>query len=440
MWPRRANGDLSAQPSGTQEELPQRLALLAISVVLLGMGNFSEVALWRDATLESSLTQAQRITESFYAALFSGLGITLLLGAVLPKWPKWLPLGVLAATLLIMGLNYAASWAKVTTYGSDNAAALPYAALLLLQGKNPYSHFVLSDAVAYFGLPPEYVTTLTDGSPFEHFPYPAGGFVTVAPLIALGTTEVRPLYAAAMIVMVLLLYHKALPPYRLPFLALLFIHHLLNSSYIGGGLPESLWGLAVMGSWFLRGNVVAAGSLLGYAASVKQLGAFFLPFYAVHVLRTQGLTKAVTSVAAMASVFLAFNLPFFLGAPQAWLDGVVGLTIAPLPPLGMGPALFIHEAWPDVPYRVFTALGALTLVGAFLWYLLALRAPLYLAWVIPLLPLWFSWRSLSNYFYLLPLFAAAIFLTISREEQEHQNPLPGSTSQAPVAAEERAGT
>lgn len=405
-----------------------------MAVSLLALAHASELEVWRDSTFQQGMSHPERVAESFYAMLFSGLALLLMLWAILPRLPGWIPLGAFAVTLLVIAIHYMGWLAKFDKYGTDSAAAIPYAARLLLEGKNPYEAFVLADAVQYFDLPPEYVTRLADGTVWTSFIYPAASFLSVLPIVALGSDEVRPLYVVFSMVIVLLISWSAPKAYKVPTMSFLLMHHLLNSHSVAGGLPEPLWALPVLASWYMRDKPLVAAGLLGYAASVKQLGAFFVPFYIAYLLRTQGVRSAATALATSAGIFLAFNLPFFIGAPTAWMESVIGVTMAPLPTLGVGPALFVHEAWPDLSYRVFTVAGVAALGGAFLWYLLSARAPLYLAWIIPLLPLWFAWRSLSSYFYLLPLFALAVFLSLAREAEKNAVPPPTTEPEAPQTA------
>lgn len=398
------------------DELPRRLGLIGIAAALLALASGSEIALWQSSVLGSYLAPRERVAETFYAALFSGIGLSLIILSVLPRLASWLNTYVFFVVLLTIGLGIGSGILKIDPYGSDNAAAIPYAAQLLLKGQNPYNTFVLADAVAQSGLPPEYVTRLQDGTQWTSYIYPAGSFLAVAPFLALGLSDLRFFYAACILAMIFFLYAHAAPQDRILLLAVVLSHHVFTKLFFAGGLPEPLWGLLVMGSWYYRRRVFLGAGLLGFAASAKQLGAFFLPFYAVYVFRTKGRRTAIISFCIGLGVFALTNLPFILGAPSEWFGSMVGVSMAPLPPQGTGLAILATEAGLGVPNAFYTLVSLVALIASLTSLFFVPKGSLGLAWVLPLVPLWFSLRSLSSYFYLIPLFAIATFLEIQQSE------------------------
>jgi hypothetical protein len=81
-------------------------------------------------------------------------------------------------------------------------------------------------------------------------------------------------------------------------------------------------------------------------------------------------------------------------------------------PLGIGAiALFVGGALPMLPKIAFSAAEIVAWVGsviAFTRYRFFSPAS---ALVLAALPLFFAWRSLVNYFYLVPILALAVILT-----------------------------
>ena len=387
-----------------------RLSLLVFALVLLMLGAESQKSLWESATFTQNLSKPQQIAGAVYTTLFSGMGLGLLLLSMLIRSVRRINSLILGVFLLTCILNYAAALNTIRPYGSDNATAPHYAAELLLQGKNPYGDYSVSAATARFGLPTTYITLTRDGVRWEYYVYPAGSFLVVAPFVAAGMSDLRPVYAAALLAMYLLLFFKAPTQYKAPVLAIALLHNLFNLNLVIGGLPEPTWALPVLCTLFVRRRVVVAALLFGIALCLKQLAGLFLLFYLAYVWRTQGRRETAIAAAIPTGIFLGVNLPFMVTAPQLWFEGVVGLAFAPFPVLAEGPAMLGSLLMPWLPGVVYTTLALVILLGSFFWYALSPRAPLLLAWIIPLAPLWFAWRSLFTYFYLLPLFALAVFL------------------------------
>src|SRR2546428_10606807 len=115
---------------------------------------------------------------------------------------------VLTAMALILGKGY-----------HVDAVTVPHrAAELLLAGQNPHRTFDLPQALAEFGLDPELVTHYEDGTVVRSLDYPAMSFLTVVPFVAAGFKDIRWLYVAEILVVVLVLLRKVHIPWR-PLLA-----------------------------------------------------------------------------------------------------------------------------------------------------------------------------------------------------------------------------
>ena len=115
------------------------------------------------------------------------------------------------------------------------------------------------------------------------------------------------------------------------------------------------------------------------------------------------------------ALFAAINAPFFVNNPRAWLAGVLAPQLDPMFPLGNGLIrLSLSGLLPLAPSPVYTALEALALLGALVWYWrVCLRAPA-LGYALAMAPLFFAWRSLTTYFYFTALPALALWLAAWR--------------------------
>ena len=112
--------------------------------------------------------------------------------------------------------------------------------------------------------------------------------------------------------------------------------------------------------------------------------------------------------AIAAGLFALVNAPFVLWDAQAWWLGLVTPVAEPMFPRGTGLVfLSTSGALPLLPATAYLALEVVTAVAvvALAWW--RRRASPELGVVLAMVPLFFGWRSLFSYFFLLPLFAAA---------------------------------
>jgi uncharacterized membrane protein len=107
-------------------------------------------------------------------------------------------------------------------------------------------------------------------------------------------------------------------------------------------------------------------------------------------------------------VFAIANLPFIVMDPKAWIAGVSAPVADPMFPRGAG-LIFLTlngllQLWPPLVYTGLE-LAAFAVCVAVAWR--TRRSSPELGMVLALLPLFFAYRSLFSYFFLLPLFAFA---------------------------------
>jgi hypothetical protein len=289
-------------------------------------------------------------------------------------------------------------------YNNDAVVAPHWGATLLLQGKDPYASFDMRDGLAYFRLEPNLATHREDGSVQTTLNYPAGAILVVAPFIAAGLTDIRWVYFAEVMIFGALMVARARLPWR-PYVASLFVADtLLRRQYVLAGIDPT-WALGTAFAFLLWRRSILSPLALGLGAACRQLAWFFAPFYLVAAYREFGAREAMRRAATIAVGFVVPNLPFIVWDPASWWRGMMGPILDPLAGYGIGLVHFeIEGVIPDLPRGLYAVLAA----AAFL-FLLAL---VWRRWrdlpngalAFPLLPIFFAWRSLSNYFVFVPLF------------------------------------
>ncbi len=290
-------------------------------------------------------------------------------------------------------------------YHVDAVTSPHYAAELLLQGKDPYVAFDMSHSLARFGLPETLATKLEDGSYLHSHNYPAGGFLLVTPFVWAGFSDMRWVYLGEMLVIALLFIRRARVPWRPLVAGLIVGNTVLTRQYVLAGIDPT-WALGVSIAWLFVEARWLSPIALGLACASRQPAWFFVPFYLLATLRLEGPREAARRAAVVALAFALPNLPFFIDAPAAWTSSVLAPMAGPLEPYGVGLVrLGILGPLPLFPRAVYTllALATLALLLALLWRRFA-RLPNG-ALTFPLVPLFFAWRSLQNYFVFLPLLA-----------------------------------
>jgi uncharacterized membrane protein len=150
---------------------------------------------------------------------------------------------------------------------------------------------------------------------------------------------------------------------------------------------------------------------MGVAIAAKQVAWFFLPFYVLLILRTDGFKKAASTLAIAAGVFAAFNLPFVILNPVAWLESVAAPVRDAMFPGGVGIVTLVSSGLVHITSpAIFSVLEGAAFVAALLWYYRNCRRYPHTALVLALLPFFFAWRSMWNYFYYADIVLLAVIL------------------------------
>jgi hypothetical protein len=289
-----------------------------------------------------------------------------------------------------------------------DAVTVPHvAAQELLAGHDPYSTFDLPAALAQFGIAPELVTHYEDGSVVHSLSYPALSFLLVTPFIALGATDIRWIYLAEIVALVLILRWKVRSPWRPLVSAGVVGNTVIVRQNILAGVDPTWWALLTI-AWIFVESRWLSPIAVGLAVASRQPAWFAAPFYLVGIWKRDGRAEAIRRAAIVAAVALLPNLPFMIDSPRAFFEGVGGPLLAALPPDGIGFVRFgLAGVLPLLPRAVYGVLAAVSFV--------ALAAVLWRYWrsvpigavIFPFVPLYLAWRSLQNYFGSIPLLAMA---------------------------------
>ena len=290
-------------------------------------------------------------------------------------------------------------------YHVDSVVVPHRAAQLLLNGQNPYRDFDVSEALAQFGVPETLATHLENGAELHSLNYPALSFLSVAPFVALGLTDIRAIYLAELIILVLLCVSRVREAWR-PLVATAMVGNtiVIRQNILAGVDP--LWALLLsVGILFIDSPILSAVAV-GLAAADRQPAWFFVPFYLLIVWRRDGRGETLRRTIIAAAAFALPNLPFVLADPASYWNGVSAPMLGDLESYGVGFVRFgIDGVLPLLPRGVYGVLSLVAFVA-----LLALLARRWrdlpnAALVLPSVALWFAWRSLQNYFAFMGLFA-----------------------------------
>ena len=321
-----------------------------------------------------------------------------------------------------------------TPYHNDAIALNECAARSFLAGGDPYADLDIFTCYARLGIGPDRTTPLRQGlfarvglyptddeldrvwairshdsaanAEFESkLSYPALSFVLIAPWVALGL-DTNVLYVLCLLAAMGLILARA-PSGLRPFAFTGLLGAAGLAAFTVGGSVDLLYALPLVAAWLWREHGWS-GIAFGIAIAAKQLAWFFAPFLFIAVVTEQGWRTALRRSVEALAVFALTNLPFIAADPVAWVAGVLAPVRDPMFPRGAGVIFLATNGllplWPQVTYTLAEGAGLLICV-AIAWRQRR-RSP-ELGIVLPLLPLFFAYRSLFSYFFLLPLFAFA---------------------------------
>jgi len=330
---------------------------------------------------------------------------------------------------------------------SDATALTIQAADNLLDGKNPYAYANIITALESSPEAYEKLTPLRTGSFANSFPYPteeklktvwlstitnpnvipseieskfsypAGAFLLLVPLKALGINDLRVTLIILLIPTLLYTVMKT-PSHKRWYLifGILLSVELWNTFFASDTrllyLPFILtsWLLAQKHSWL-------SAILMGIAIATKQNAWFFLPFYFILIWQTTGRHIALRSIAITLSVFIITNAPFIVADPKLWLSSIMAPMTDKLFPMGNGLISLVTSGLvPLNSSTLFSLLEMLAFVGGIIWYVRYARHYPHTGPLLAVIPIFFAWRSLWGYFYFVDIILLAAILN---QEQCH---------------------
>src|SRR5713101_2196179 len=353
------------------------------------------------------------------------------------RWQRIILVCVLLTSIVgivWLGRTVALSFFMPPEYSNDGTSLDANAAMLLVQGHNPYTDSNIINVVRQFPIEAYWTTPLRVGQfgnrleyptasdfrsvlatdlkagsapEFESkVSYPALSFLTLVPFIWLNIYNVLAFYLLCYIVIVAIAWKIARPELR-PWVLLLSLANVSMWISVSSGNLDIFNILLVILAWLLRERGWWSALFLGLALSSKQISWFFVPFYALMIWRLYNFKESIRRLSIAGIVALLINLPFILWNPHAWLAGVMAPVADPMYPMGVGlVALSSAPALPLLPGVVYTALEALAMLFCIAWYWRICKSRPEAAMLLAVLPLFFAFRSLPSYFYCaaLPLF------------------------------------
>jgi hypothetical protein len=352
------------------------------------------------------------------------------------------------AGIVVLGRTVAFSFFMPPEYSNDGTSLDTNAAILLVQGNNPYTDSNIINVVQEFPIEAYWTTPLRIGQfanrlaypsatdlrsvmdtdlkagfapEFESkVSYPALSFLTLVPFIWLNVYNVLAFYLLCYIVLVAIAWKIVRPELR-PWVLLLSLANVSMLISVSSGNLDVFNILLVILAWLLRERGWWSALFLGLALSSKQLSWFFVPFYAIMIWRQYNFMEVVRRLAFAGIVALLVNLPFILWNPHAWIAGVMAPMADPMFPEGVG-LIGLSTTTPLLPIFqpiVYDVLELGAMLVALLWYWRICKKRPEAAMVLAVLPLFFAWRSLSSYFYCaaFPLFILMAARTFSAKSR-----------------------
>ena len=339
----------------------------------------------------------------------------------------WVALTAIIAALAIW------SYFQVFTapdYGTDEIAFDQYAAQLALHGINPYLHS-MAPAFPLFHVSPNGYTFQLNGQPVTALSYPALAFEAYLPLLAAGITTQAAVWVEifSWALGAAILY--AVLPRSVAPLAGLLASIDVYVGYSVGGVTDTLFvplliGAAVGWDRFAsdRGPGAWRGPVcMGLAMAVKQTPWLVLPFVIAGIVveswqrngTRQAMRDGLRYLGIALAAFAVPNLPYFVAAPGAWLNGILTPLSSHMVPAGQGLV--------DISLSLMAGGGSLTAYNVAAVVVFAAMLACYVttypalkpaAFLLPSVALFFADRSFGSYLVMLAPAALAAAATTAR--------------------------
>jgi hypothetical protein len=345
----------------------------------------------------------------------------------------WQRLVLLASLIMIVPGLVILAWTVALNFipvqfTNDGTSLDTNAAILVLQGQNPYTDSTIPDLMRRFdtNVQANWTTPLRVGQfagrldypssadiqsvlstslkandvpEFEaKVSYPALSFLSLLPIVMTGNNNVFPFFLICYIALVALAWRAIRAELR-PWLIVLSLANLPMLGSVMGGNLDVFCTLLVALAWWQRDHRWGNTIFFGLALATKQTAWFLAPFFLIMLWRNYGLKEALYRSVGAAALMLLINLPFIIWNPHAWLAGVMTPMADPMFPLGVGLInLSTKHLIPYLPQMVYTALEGVAILAALVVYWFVCRKRPEAALLLATIPLFFAWRSLPSYF------------------------------------------
>jgi len=334
------------------------------------------------------------------------LGFILLMFA-LTNYQKVMQYGskiIFSSLIFLLIFNtYVYITAVMQLYGTDAIAFSHYAVILLLEGKNPYAQSLVP-ALERFNVPLYFLTPTISGGWIENLNYPALHFLIFVPFVLLGLSDMRWVififHLATLIVIYFATPKKLKPVILVPLFA---FPDLMD--FTGGGVTDFLWVLPIVLMAIYMEDIKKSAIFFGLACGIKQTPWMLAPFIPIWIWKKRSDLPSRRRLAEIgkftliaAITFLLPNLYFMVINPGAWFSGAFSPIIAGLIPFGQGFSTLSQAGTVNLAAMFFTIAVVLVLIVLMLNYYIHFDKLEYALWVFPAIVLWFSYRSLQNYF------------------------------------------
>ena len=325
---------------------------------------------------------------------------------------------------------------------NDSTALERQAAENLLIGKNPYAHANIITAMLKYNGASARITPLRTGRLINVFPapsetqlneiwdiaihhpshsppeiesnvcYPAGLFLLPAPFIAAGVKDIRIVFIIFVVAGLAYATWKIPPNRRLLFIAFAAISLELWNCLADGETGSVVFPLLLVAWVSIDRNRLLSAITMGLAVATKQTAWFFLPFYLILLWRKSGMRQFVTAASVIAGIFLLINAYFIIIGPKTWLSSVLAPMTSPMFPNGVGIVSLVVSGFINIRSSIpFAVLEAIVFIGGALWYARNAKRYSFAGPILAVLPLFFAWRSLLNYFFYIQIIVIACMLT-----------------------------
>ena len=325
---------------------------------------------------------------------------------------------------------------------NDSTALEQQATENLLHGKNPYANANIIAALLKYNGSFDRVTPLRTGKLADVFPtpsenqlkdiwdtaiqnpsqspielesrvcYPAGLFLLPAPFIAAGVKDIRIVFIIFVVAGLAYATWKIPPKKRLLFIVFAAISLELWNCLADGETGSIVFPLLLIAWVSLDKNRLLSAVTMGLAVATKQTAWFFLPFYLILLWRRSGIKSLAFVTSVIAGIFILMNAYFIIKGPTLWLSSLASPMADPMFPMGVGIVSLVTSGIVNIRSSLpFTIIEAIVFIGGILWYVRNARQYPLAGPILAVLPIFFAWRSMLDYFFFVQLIVIACMLT-----------------------------